>query len=54
MVNWNLIDTVLIDMDGTLLDLYFDNLIWEQLIPQKYASINNISIIQASLIIVNT
>ncbi|MES2603321.1 MAG: haloacid dehalogenase, partial [Pseudomonadota bacterium] len=25
MVNWSAIDTVLFDMDGTLLDLRFDN-----------------------------
>ena len=24
-LNWTDIDTVLLDMDGTLLDLYFDN-----------------------------
>ena len=25
MINWNEIDTILLDMDGTLLDLHFDN-----------------------------
>ena len=25
MINWQQIDTVFLDMDGTLLDLHFDN-----------------------------
>ena len=28
MVDWDSIDTVLLDMDGTLLDLHFDNYFW--------------------------
>jgi len=32
-----LIDTVLLDMDGTLLDKYFDDYFWEHLVPEKYA-----------------
>lgn len=32
---WSEIDTVLLDMDGTLLDLHFDNYFWMELIPQK-------------------
>ena len=31
------LDTVLLDMDGTLLDLSFDNFFWQQLIPAQYA-----------------
>jgi putative hydrolase of the HAD superfamily len=38
MVNWSRIDTVLLDMDGTLLDLYFDNYFWLEFLPVKYAS----------------
>lgn len=34
---WSEIDTVLLDMDGTLLDLHFDNYFWMELIPQKLA-----------------
>ena len=33
MVNWNKIDTILLDMDGTLLDLYFDNYFWREHVP---------------------
>ncbi len=34
---WNEIDTVLLDMDGTLLDLHFDNHFWIDHIPKKLA-----------------
>jgi 5'-nucleotidase len=36
-VDWDGIDTVLVDMDGTLLDLAFDNFFWLELVPQSYA-----------------
>jgi 5'-nucleotidase len=38
MINWNQIDTVLFDMDGTLLDLQFDNQVWGHLLPRHFAS----------------
>lgn len=34
---------VLLDMDGTLLDKYFDDYFWEHLVPEKYAEKNNIT-----------
>jgi 5'-nucleotidase len=34
---WDHYDTVLLDMDGTLLDLKFDNFFWQELIPSRYA-----------------
>lgn len=34
---WTNIDTVLVDMDGTLLDLAFDNFFWLELVPAEYA-----------------
>lgn len=36
-VPWSEIDTLLLDMDGTLLDLAFDNFFWLELVPQEYA-----------------
>ena len=30
-------DTLMLDMDGTLLDLAFDNYVWMELVPQEYA-----------------
>ena len=40
---WTEIDTVMFDMDGTLLDLQFDNYFFLELIPETYAEINSIS-----------
>ena len=34
---WAKIDTVLLDLDGTLLDRHFDDYFWEQHIPEIYA-----------------
>ena len=34
MINWNEIETVMLDMDGTLLDLYFDNYFWQEYLPE--------------------
>lgn len=34
---WSEIDTVLLDMDGTLLDLHFDNHFWQVYVPEKFA-----------------
>jgi putative hydrolase of the HAD superfamily len=34
---------VLLDMDGTILDKYFDDFFWEHLLPEKYAEKNNIT-----------
>ncbi|HLW24571.1 MAG TPA: GMP/IMP nucleotidase [Steroidobacteraceae bacterium] len=36
-LDWGLIDTVLLDMDGTLLDLRYDNWFWRELVPHHYA-----------------
>ncbi len=41
---WNRIDTVLLDMDGTLLDLHFDNQFWLHHLPQRYADKHAISL----------
>src|SRR4029450_997176 len=45
--DWTQIDTVLLDMDGTLLDLRFDNYFWRELVPQRYAEQNGISLPEA-------
>jgi len=46
-VDWESVDTVLLDMDGTLLDLRFDNWFWLTLIPSRYAAANGLSEEQA-------
>lgn len=43
MLQWSEIDTVLLDMDGTLLDLHFDNYFWQVHLPQRWAEIAGIS-----------
>ncbi|MEJ5210349.1 MAG: GMP/IMP nucleotidase [Burkholderiales bacterium] len=37
MLDWQHIDTVLLDMDGTLLDLHYDNHFWLEHVPRRYA-----------------
>lgn len=41
---WHQIDTVLLDMDGTLLDLHFDNHFWLTHLPRRYAEHHGISL----------
>lgn len=36
IVDWNRVDTVLLDMDGTVLDLHFDNRFWNEYLPERY------------------
>jgi len=43
-VNWQAIDTVFLDMDGTLLDLQFDNEFWLRTIPNEYARRQTITV----------
>lgn len=46
--DWNIIDTVLLDLDGTLLDLHFDNHFWLHHVPVRYADKNKLSHAEAS------
>ena len=45
---WRRIDTVLLDMDGTLLDLGFDNQFWRTHVPAAWAERRAISAAQAA------
>jgi HAD superfamily hydrolase (TIGR01509 family) len=36
-LNWHDIDTILLDMDGTLLDRHFDDYFWLEHVPKRYA-----------------
>ena len=47
MVDWHKIHTVLLDMDGTLLDLHFDSYFWQEYVPLKYAQKHGLSLEQA-------
>ncbi len=44
MINWDPIRTVLLDMDGTLLDLHFDNHFWQVHVPRRYAEKHGLSV----------
>lgn len=44
MLDWRKIDTVLLDMDGTLLDLHFDNFFWRSHVPQRYAELHGLPV----------
>ena len=50
---WNEIKTVLLDMDGTLLDLHYDNQFWLHHLPLKLAEKNGISTEQARTFLTN-
>ncbi|MEO1879947.1 MAG: GMP/IMP nucleotidase [Methylococcales bacterium] len=47
MIAWKNIEIVLLDMDGTLLDLNFDNYFWLEFVPQRFAEKNQLSLAQA-------
>ena len=36
-MDWKTITTVFLDMDGTLLDLYFDNFFWHEHVPLRFS-----------------
>jgi HAD superfamily hydrolase (TIGR01509 family) len=40
-------ETLMLDMDGTILDLAYDNYIWLDLVPRRYAAANGMSFEQA-------
>ena len=37
-------ETLMLDMDGTVLDLAYDNYVWKELVPEHYAEAKGISI----------
>lgn len=47
MLDWQEIETVLLDMDGTILDLHFDNHFWLEHLPMRLSETKQISLEQA-------
>ena len=47
MFEWESIETVLLDMDGTLLDLHFDNFFWQEYLPECWAHKNGMDLSMA-------
>lgn len=46
-LDWNDIDTVLLDMDGTLLDRHFDDHFWLEHVPKTFATKHGITLAEA-------
>lgn len=46
-VDWTCVDTVLLDMDGTVLDLHFDDRFWQGHLPRRYAEHHGIDVREA-------
>jgi putative hydrolase of the HAD superfamily len=44
LLNWQEIETVFLDMDGTLLDLHYDNHFWLEHVPRRYAEYKNLPV----------
>ena len=45
--SWQDIEKVFLDMDGTLLDKYYDDYFWEHYVPEMYARKNNLKAAEA-------
>ncbi len=45
--SWDEVDTVLLDMDGTLLDKHFDDYFWEVYVPEHYSLLHDITVEEA-------
>lgn len=52
MIDWEKIDNVFLDMDGTLLDLNFDNHFWQEFVPQRYAERNGLTPDEAKTLLI--
>jgi len=44
IIDWNCIETVLLDMDGTILDRHFDDHFWLEHVPQRWAAHNRTTV----------
>ena len=47
-LDWSDIDTVCLDLDGTLLDQAYDNHIWGDLLPQRFAQAHSLGLSEAA------
>jgi 5'-nucleotidase len=45
--HWPEIETIFLDMDGTLLDKYYDDFFWEHYVPKNYGEKNNLNHFEA-------
>jgi len=47
-LDWSDIDTICLDLDGTLLDQAYDNHIWGHLLPQRFALAQSLGLTEAA------
>lgn len=47
ILDWQTIDTILLDMDGTILDRHFDDHFWLEHVPKRWAEQNHTTVAQA-------
>lgn len=52
--SWDEIDCIFLDMDGTLLDKYYDDYFWEHFVPEAYAADNLVDITDARKLLLET
>lgn len=50
-IQWSTIDTLLLDMDGTLLDLHYDNQFWVQRLPELYSAHHGTPVAEAQALL---
>lgn len=43
-VDWQRVEWVILDMDGTFLDLAYDNYFWRELVPERFARKNGLTL----------
>ena len=46
MRDWQKLETILLDMDGTILDLAYDNYFWQELVPRCLARERNAGLVE--------
>ncbi len=52
-IDWGFIRTVLLDMDGTLLDLHYDNYFWRTFVPERYAEKHGMPLDEATRFLID-
>ena len=51
LIDWSRVDHVLLDMDGTVLDLAYDNHFWFDFLPSRYAAHHGVTVDQANAVL---
>lgn len=51
-IDWKKVSAVFLDMDGTLLDLHFDNYFWHEYVPIKYSQMNKLELLHAKELLI--